>query len=151
VVNGIHPIEYAASLSSAEATVHSTYISDRLNHTSGSDCTATLTFRDGPLFRLETYWNPLDRTTGLNRNDWSLEIDVIAYEGRRLWSNWSLHEWDRLGSDTVHHFHEVDLFVVQAEVGLRFARGEQPAVGYRPAVRATELADEILSKGRERV
>jgi hypothetical protein len=58
---------------------------------------------------------------------------------------------DRLGSDTVHHFHEVDLFVVQAEVGLRFARGEQPAVRYRPAVRATELADEILSKGRERV
>ena len=152
VVNGIHAIEYAASLFPGEATVHSTYISDRLHHTSVSDYTAaTLTFRDGPLFRLETYWNPWDHTTGLNRNDWSLEIDVIAHEGRRLWSNWSLHEWDRLGSETVHHFPEVDLFVVQAEVALRFARGEQPAVGYRQALRATELADEILSKGRERV
>lgn len=151
VVNGIHAIEYVASLFPGEATVHSTYISDRLHHASVSDYTAaTLTFRDGPLFRLETYWNPWHHTTGLNRNDWSLEIDVIAHEGRRLWSNWSLHEWDRLGSETVHHFPEVDLFVVQAEVALRFARGEQPAVGYRQALRATELADEILSKGRER-
>ena len=70
---------------------------------------------------------------------------------RACWCHRVLHEWDRLGSETVHHFPEVDLFVVQAEVTLRFARGEQPAVGYRQALRATELADEILSKGRERV
>lgn len=152
IVNGIHAIEYAASLFPGEATVHAAYTSDQLHHASVPDYTAaTLTFGDGPLFRLETYWNPWDHTTGLNRNDWSLEIDVIAHEGRRLWFNWSLHEWDRLGSETVRHFPEVDLFIEQAEAALRFARGERPTVGYRQALRATQLADAILSNVRERV
>ena len=152
VVNGIHAIEYAASLFPGEATVHSTYHSDQLHRASVSDYTAaTLTFGASPLFRLETYWNPWVHTTGLNRNDWSLEVDVIAHEGRRVWSNWSLHAWDRLGSETVHHFPEVDLFVEQAKKALRFAGGDQPVVGYRQALRATEIADEILRKGRERV
>lgn len=152
IVNGIHAIEYAASLFPGEATVHATYASDQLHHASVPDYTAaTLTFPDGPLLRLEAYWNPWNHTTGLNRNDWSFEIDVIAHEGRRLWSNWSLHEWDRLGSETVRHFPEVDLFLEQAEAALRFARGERPTVGYRQAVRATQLADAISSNMRERV
>ena len=46
---------------------------------------------------------------------------------------------------------EVDLFVEQAKKALRFAGGDQPVVGYRQALRATKIADEILSKGRERV
>jgi predicted dehydrogenase len=150
VVNGIHAIEYVASLFPGEVTVHSTYHSDQLHRASVSDFTAaTLTFQDGPLFRLETYWNPWNHTTGLNRNDWSLEVDVIAHEGRRLWSNWSLHAWDRLGSEIVHHFPEVDLFHEQAKMALLFAGGDQPMVGYRQALRATRIADELLSKGRE--
>jgi predicted dehydrogenase len=152
VVNGIHGIEYAASLFPGEATVHSTYQSDQLHRASVADYTAaTLTFQDGPLCRLETYWNPWNHTTGLNRNDWSFEMDVIAQEGRRMWSNWSLHAWDRLGSETVHHFPEVDLFGEQAKKALRFAGGEQPVVGYRQALRATQIADDLLSKGRERL
>ena len=152
VVNGIHGIEYAASLFPGEATVHSTYQSDQLHRASVSDYTAaTLTFQDGPLCRLETYWNPWNHTTGLNRNDWSFEMDVIAHEGRRMWSNWSLHAWDRLGSETVHHFPEVDLFGEQAKKAFRFAGGEQPVVGYRQALRATQIADDLLSKGRERL
>lgn len=146
VVNGIHAIEYVASLFPGDATVRSAYASNRLHHAAVPDyAAATLMFRDGPLFRLETYWNPWDHTTGLNRNDWSLEIDVVAHEGRRMWSNWSLHAWDRFGSETVHHFPEVDLFVEQAKAALRFAQGDPPVVGYRQALRATELADEILS------
>jgi hypothetical protein len=78
-------------------------------------------------------------------------MDVIAQEGRRMWSNWSLHAWDRLGSETVHHFPEVDLFGEQAKKALRFAEGEQPVVGYRQALRATQIADDLLSKGRERL
>ncbi len=150
IVNGIHGIEYTASLFPGEATVHATHTSDQLHQASVPDYTAaTLTFQNGPLFRFETYWNPWHHTTGLNRNDWSFEIDVIAHEGRRLWSNWSLHQWDRLGSETVRHFPEVDLFIAQAEAALRFADGERPTVGYRQALRATKLADAILSNVRE--
>jgi predicted dehydrogenase len=145
VVNGTHAIEFVASLFPGEATVQAAHVSDRLHRASVSDyAAATLTFRDGPLFRLETYWNPWDHTSALNRNDWSLEIDVVAHEGRRLWSNWSLHAWDRRGSEAVHHFPEVDLFVEQAAAALRFAQGERPIVGYRQALRATELADKIV-------
>jgi predicted dehydrogenase len=145
VVNGIHGIEFAASLFPGPATVRSSYSSDRLHHASVPDYTAaTLTFEDGPLLRLETYWNPWEHTTGLNHNDWSFEVDVIAHEGRRLWSNWSLHEWDRLGSETVHHFPEVDLFFEQAHAALQFAHGASPTVGYKQAIRATELGDAIV-------
>ncbi len=151
VVNGTHAIEFVASLFPGDVTVQATHFSDRLHRGSVSDyAAATLTFRDGPLFRLETYWNPWNHTSGLNRNDWSLEIDVVAHEGRRLWSNWSLHEWDRLGSETLHHFPEVDLFAEQAAAALRFAQGERPTVGYRQALRATALADQIVSMRRER-
>ena len=151
VVNGTHAIEFVASLFPGDVTVQATHFSDRLHRGSVSDyAAATLTFRDGPLFRLETYWNPWNHTSGLNRNDWSLEIDVVAHEGRRLWSNWSLHEWDRLGSETLHHFAEVDLFAQQAAAALRFAQGERPTVGYRQALRATALADQIVSMRRER-
>ncbi|MGV2985738.1 Gfo/Idh/MocA family protein [Microbacterium sp. AGC85] len=149
VVNGIHAIEYVASLFPGAATIHNTYESNQLHRTSATDyAAATLSFIDGPLFRLETYWNPWNHTTGLNRNDWSLEIDVVAHEGRRVWSNWALHEWDRLGSETVHQLPEVDLFLEQARVALGFAQGERPMVGYRQALRATRLADEILSRGK---
>ena len=151
VVNGIHAIEYAASLFSGAATVDDAYLSNGLHGTPVSDyAAATLSFQDGPLFRLETYWNPWDHTSGLNRNDWSLEVDVIAEEGRRLWSNWSLHEWDRLGSETVHHFPEIDLFAAQAEAAIDFAHGQPPTVGYSQAFRATELADAILRKAGDR-
>jgi predicted dehydrogenase len=152
VVNGIHAIEYVASLFPVDAKVLSTYGSDLLHHASVPDYTATtLIFEGGPLFRLEVYWNPWDHTTGLNHNDWSFEIDVVAHQGRRLWSNWSLHAWDRLGPETVHHFPEVDLFLEQAKSVLRFARGEKPVVGYPQALRATQVADEIVRKGRQRV
>lgn len=151
VVNGIHAIEYAASLFSGAATVNDVYLSSGLHRTPVSDyAAATLSFQDGPLFRLETYWNPWNHTSGLNRNDWSLEVDVIAEEGRRLWSNWSLHEWDRLGSETVHHFPEIDLFAAQAEAAIDFAHGQPPTVGYSQAFRATELADAILRKAGDR-
>ena len=152
VVNGIHGIEFAASLFPGEPTVHSTYSSDQLHRASVSDYTAAmLSFADGPLFRLETYWNPWNHTTGLNRDDWSFEVDVIASEGRRVWSNWSLHRWDRFGSETVDYFPEVDLFLEQAKKAIRFAAGDQPIVGFRQALRATEIADGIVDQGRERV
>lgn len=150
VVNGIHAIEYAASLFPGEATVRSAFVSEELHRAGVSDyAAATLTFQDGPLLRLETYWNPWEHTTGLNHNDWSLEIDVVAHEGRRLWSNWSFHEWDRHGSETVHHLPEVDLFRKQAEAALLFAGGQRPTVGYRQALRATEIAAAILAEVRE--
>ena len=145
IVNGIHGIEFIASLFPGQATVHSSYSSNKLHYSSVPDYTAaTLSFQDGPLLRVETYWNPWEHTTGLNRNDWSFEMDVIAHQGRRLWSNWSLHEWDRLGSETVYHFPEVDLFFEQAGAALRFAEGETPTVGYRQALRATHLGDAIV-------
>jgi predicted dehydrogenase len=147
IVNGVHAIEYVASLFPGKATVHAAHSSQDLFRSSVSDYTAaTLAFQGGPLFRLETYWNPWHHATGLNLNDWSVEVDVVAHEGRRLWSNWSLHEWDRLGSEVVRHFPEVDLFAEQAAAALDFARGGSPPVGYRQALRATELADAILSK-----
>jgi hypothetical protein len=49
-----------------------------------------------------------------------------------------------------HHFPEVDLFVEQAAVALLFAQGERLTVCYRQAVRATELADQIVSTRRGR-
>ncbi|MGN7862830.1 Gfo/Idh/MocA family protein [Microbacterium sp. 22303] len=146
VVNGIHAIEYVASFFPGEVTVRSSYKSDGLHKASVTDyAAANVSFDDGgPLFRLETYWNPWNHTAGLNGDDWALEVDVVAHEGRRLWSNWSLHEWDRQGSETTHHFPEVDLFLEQAKRALDFARGGQPFVGYRQALRATEIADRIL-------
>jgi predicted dehydrogenase len=152
VVNGVHAIEYVASLFPGEGTVHDAHASGHLFNAPVPDYSAaTMSFQDGPLFRLESYWNPWQHTAGLNRSDWSLEIDVVAHEGRRLWSNWSLYEWDRLGPEVVRHFPEVDLFFEQAGAAIRFARGEKPVVGYSQALRATKLADEILSKGRARV
>lgn len=149
VVNGVHAIEYVASLFPGQCTVESAHVSSELFGAGVPDYSAaTMTFQDGPLFRLESYWNPWHHSTGLNRADWSLEVDVVAREGRRLWSNWSLHEWDRVGPETVRYFPEVDLFVEQAEAALRFARGEEPVVGYAQALRATELADAIVNKGQ---
>ena len=146
VVNGIHGIEYVASMFPGEATVQSTWTSRGLHGAAVPDyAAASVTFRDGPLFRLETYWNPWNHTEGLNGDDWDLEVDVVAREGRRLWSNWSLHAWDRSGSESVQHFPETDLFLAQAEAALRFADGGRPTVGYRQALRATELADAVLA------
>jgi len=150
IVNGVHAIEYVAALFPGQATVHAAHMSSDLFNASVPDYSAaTLAFQDGPLFRLEAYWNPWHHVAGLNSNDWSIEIDVVAYEGRRLWSNWSLHEWDRLGCEVVRHFPEVDLFSEQAVAALSFARGGAPRVGYGQAIRATELADAILRKVRE--
>lgn len=151
VVNGIHGIEYASSLIGGDATVTSAHLSNALHDSSVPDyVAATVSFENGPIFCLESYWNPWEHSTGLNRNDWSLDVDVIAREGRRLWSNWSLHEWDRHGSETVHHFPEVDLFLEQAKAALRFATGERPTVDYAQARAATLLADEILVMGGRR-
>ncbi len=145
VVNGIHAIELVSSLIDGEVEVVSSYASDGLHGSSVPDyAAATLAFAGGPLFRLETYWNPWNHSSGLNRNDWSLEIEVIAHEGRRVWSNWEIHAWDRFGSQTTRHLPEVDLFLAQAQDALRFARGQNPTVGYRQALRATRLADEIV-------
>jgi hypothetical protein len=49
-----------------------------------------------------------------------------------------------LGSETVHHFPEVDLFFEQAHAALQFANGASPTVGYKQAIRATELGDAIV-------
>ncbi|GAA4489208.1 UDP-N-acetylglucosamine 3-dehydrogenase [Microbacterium panaciterrae] len=146
VVNGIHAIEYVASCFPGDVTVRSSYRSDQLHNASVSDyAAASLTFGDGgPLFRLETYWNPWNHSAGLNGDDWAFEVDVVAHEGRRLWSNWALHEWNRHGSESVKHYPEVDLFLEQAKRAIDFARGEKPLVGYRQALRATEIADKIL-------
>lgn len=150
VVNGIHAIEYAASLFSGEASVRDAVASNGLYGTRVPDYTAaTVAFDDGPVLRLETYWNPWDHTSGLNGNDWSLEVDVVAHEGRRVWSNWSLHEWERFGPETVRHFPERDLFARQAEAALAFAQGQPPTVGYRQALRATRIADAIADRARE--
>jgi len=145
VVNGIHAIEFVSSLFPGDAVVHAAHASSGLHGTAAPDyAAATLSFADGPLFRLETYWNPWNHSAGLNGSDWSLEIDVVAHEGRRLWSNWTLHEWDRSGSETVRHVPETDLFLEQARAALRFAAGERPTVGHRQALRATRIADLIL-------
>ncbi|ROQ60387.1 putative dehydrogenase [Rathayibacter sp. PhB152] len=150
VVNGIHALEYVSSLFLGEVAVQSSYAASGLHGTAAPDyAAATMTFADGPLFRLETYWNPWNHTSGLNRNDWSLEIDVVAREGRRLWSNWALHEWDRGGSESIRHVPETDLFLDQARAALDFARGGRPVVGYRQALRATDLADRLLTVGSE--
>ncbi|GAA2719335.1 Gfo/Idh/MocA family protein [Cellulomonas aerilata] len=152
VVNGIHAIEFVSSLFAGEAEVVSSYASDGLHGASVPDyAAATLAFAGGPLFRLETYWNPWNHSSGLNRNDWSLEVEVIAHEGRRVWSNWEIHAWDRFGSETTRHLPEVDLFLAQAEDALRFARGQSPTVGYRQALRATRLADEVVGLAGARV
>lgn len=146
VVNGIHAIEYVASFFPGDVTVRSSYASDQLHNASVSDyAAASLTFDDGgPLFRVETYWNPWNHSAGLNGDDWAFEVDVVAHEGRRLWSNWALHEWNRHGSESVHHYPVVDLFLEQAKRALEFAQGEKPVVGYPQALRATEIADKIL-------
>ncbi|MCM6761655.1 Gfo/Idh/MocA family oxidoreductase [Rathayibacter sp. ZW T2_19] len=150
VVNGIHALEYVSSLFPGEVAVQSSYAVNGLHGTAAADyAAATMTFEDGPHFRLETYWNPWNHTSGLNRNDWSLEIDVVARQGRRLWSNWALHEWERNGSETVRHFPETDLFLDQARAALDFARGGRPVVGYRQALRATDLADRLTTVGSE--
>lgn len=149
VVNGVHAIEYVASLFPGEATVRDAHASGHMFNASVPDYSAaTMSFGDGPLFRLESYWNPWHHTAGLNRSDWFFEVDVLAHEGRRLWSNWTLHEWDRLGPEVARHFPEVDLFYEQAGAAIRFARGEAPVVGYSQALRATKLADEIVRKGQ---
>lgn len=149
VVNGIHAIEFVASMFPGHAEVLSSYASAGLHGAAVPDYTAaTVVFADGPLFRLESYWNPWDHSSGLNGDDWSLEVDVIAHEGRRVWSNWELHAWDRLGSETTRHLPAVDLFLAQADDALRFARGARPTVGYRQALRATRLADTITAQAK---
>ncbi|GLK16627.1 Gfo/Idh/MocA family protein [Herbiconiux flava] len=147
VVNGIHAIEFVSSLFPGDAEVISSHASDGLHGAAVPDyAAATVAFDGGPLFRFESYWNPWNHSSGLNRDDWSLEIDVVAHEGRRVWSNWEIHAWDRLGSETVRHLPEVDLFLAQAADALRFAEGQAPTVGYRQALRATRLADEIIAR-----
>jgi predicted dehydrogenase len=149
VVNGVHAIEYVASLFPGDAHVRDAYATGHMFNASVPDYSAaTVSFDNGPLFRMESYWNPWHHTAGLNRSDWFFEMDVVAREGRRLWSNWTLHEWDRLGSEVTHHFPEVDLFDEQARSAIHFARGGKPVVGYSQALRATALADAIVSKGQ---
>ncbi|MGN7970611.1 Gfo/Idh/MocA family protein [Microbacterium sp. 22296] len=148
VVNGIHALEFVGSLFPGRAVVSESFASSGLHHTGATDfAAATVHFVGGPVFRLETYWNPWNHTSGLNGGDWSLEIDVIAHEGRRLWSNWQINAWDRHGSETVEFFPPTDLFRQQAVAALEFARGGAPVVDYRHALRATALADEIVWKG----
>lgn len=151
VVNGIHAIEFVSSLFPGDARVLSSYASEGLHGASVPDYAAAMVaFDGGPLFRLETYWNPWNHSSGLNHDDWSLEIDVVAHEGRRVWSNWEIHSWDRRGSEVTRHLPEVDLFLAQAAAALRFAAGESPTVGYRQALRATRLADEIIDSAGHR-
>jgi hypothetical protein len=89
---------------------------------------ATLSFRDGPLLRLEAYWNPWHHTTGQNHNDWSLEMMSSPMKVESCGRTGRFRNGIRLGSETVRHFPEVDLFVAQARQ--RFA---SPTATLRPS------------------
>jgi predicted dehydrogenase len=70
-------------------------------------------------------------------------MDVLATGGRMLWSNDSLHVWNRDGGQQEKNFEPSDLFLRQAAAAVRFCRGDAPAVTFAQALRATEIADAV--------
>jgi hypothetical protein len=62
-----------------------------------------------------------------------------------LWSNDTVHVWNRNGSHDTTSFAPSDLFLRQAEAALRFCSGEPPAVTFTQALRATAIADAVVT------
>ncbi|WP_251045779.1 hypothetical protein [Arthrobacter sp. ISL-5] len=62
-----------------------------------------------------------------------------------LWTNDSLHVWERDGGQYEKTFEPSDLFLRQAETALKFCKGGTPAVTFAQALRATEIADAVLA------
>ncbi|WP_454810452.1 Gfo/Idh/MocA family protein [Paenarthrobacter nitroguajacolicus] len=144
VVNGIHAIELVSSWFEGDPKVLATSTSSSLYGSSVPEhVLSTLEFPSGAMFTLQSYWSPWREPRGLNQGDWSLTVDVLATSGRMLWSNDSLHEWDRYGGQHEKNFEPSDLFLRQAEASLRFCEGETPAVTFTQALRATEIADAV--------
>jgi predicted dehydrogenase len=98
VVNGIHAIELVSSwfdgypkvlASSASSSLYGSPVPEHV--------VSTLEFPEGVIFTMQSYWSPWKEPQGLNQGDWSLAIDVLASDGRMLWSNDSLNVRDRVG------------------------------------------------------
>lgn len=146
VVNGIHAIEFVSSWFEGDPKVLATSSSSSLYGSPVPEhVVAALEFPAGALFHLQTYWSPWQEPQGLNQGDWSLTIDVLAREGRMLWSNDTVHVWSRDGSHNTTSFAPSDLFLRQAEAALKFCTGEAPAVTFTQALRATAIADAVVT------
>ncbi len=144
VVNGIHAIELVSSWFEGDPKVVSASASSNLYGSAVPEhVVSTLEFPSGVVFSLQSYWSPWQEPQGLNQGDWSLSIDVLATGGRMVWSNDSLHVWDRDGGHQQKHFAPSDLFLRQAEAALRFCTGDTPPVTFAQALRATEIADAV--------
>lgn len=144
VVNGIHAIELVSSWFEGDPDVLAASASSSLYGSAVPEhVLSILEFPRGPVFSLQSYWSPWQEPQGLNQGDWSLTIDVLATDGRMLWSNDSLRFWDRDGSQHEQDFEPSDLFLRQAEAALRFCAGGMPAVTFAQALRATQIADAI--------
>jgi len=146
VVNGIHAIELVSSWFDGDPKVLATSASSRLYGSPVPEhVTSTLEFPEGVVFTLQSYWSPWQEPQGLNQGDWSLTIDVLASEGRMLWTNDSLHRWERDGGHYEKTFEPSDLFLRQAETAVKFCAGGTPPVTFAQALRATEIADAVLA------
>ena len=146
VVNGIHAIELVSSWFEGEPKVLSTHFSNSLYGSPVPEhVVSTLEFSGGVVFTLQSYWSPWPEPQGLNQGEWNLTIDVLARSGRILWSNDTVHVWDRDGGQDAKTFDPSDLFSRQAEAAIKFCRGEAPAVGFAQALRATAIADALLA------
>ncbi|MFC9354038.1 Gfo/Idh/MocA family protein [Arthrobacter sp. NPDC057013] len=146
VVNGIHAIELVSSWFDGDPKVLATSSSSSLYGSPVPEHVVTaLEFPPGVLFNLQTYWSPWQEPQGLNQGDWSLTIDVLARDGRMLWSNDTVHVWNRDGGHETQSFAPSDLFLRQAEAALKFCTGEAPAVTFTQALRATAIADAVVA------
>jgi predicted dehydrogenase len=146
VVNGIHAIELVSSWFDGYPKVLAASASSSLYESPVPEhVVSTLEFPEGVVFTLQTYWSPWQEPQGLNQGEWSLTIDVLASAGRMLWTNDSLHVWERDGSRYEKTFDPSDLFLRQAETALKFCAGGTPAVTFAQALRATEIADAVLA------
>lgn len=146
VVNGIHAIEFVSSWFDGDPKVLAASSSSSLYGSPVPEHVVTaLEFPAGALFHLQTYWSPWQEPQGLNQGDWSLTIDVLARDGRMLWSNDTVHVWNRDGRHNTTSFAPSDLFLRQAEAALKFCAGEAPAVTFTQALRATTIADAVVT------
>ncbi|WP_461173295.1 Gfo/Idh/MocA family oxidoreductase [Arthrobacter sp. Z1-9] len=146
VINGIHAIELVSSWFDGAPKVLATRASSSLYGSPVPEhVLSTLEFPGGAVFNLQSYWSPWQEPRGLNQGDWSFSVDVLASAGRMLWSNDSLHVWERDGNHYEKAFDPFDLFLRQAEAALKFCKGETPAVTFAQALRATEIADAVLA------
>ena len=145
VVNGIHAIELVSSWFEGDPKVLATSVEQQPVRVSG---TGTRSF---PPSNSPLEWYSPCRATGLpGRNPKGSTKGIGAspsmfwpLAGRMLWSNDSLHVWNRDGGQHEKNFEPSDLFLRQAEAALRFCAGETPAVTFAQALRATEIADAV--------